>query len=362
VEFMKQGIIHIRHATPRDNKLLAVIGAETFSDSFAAENTPENMAAYLSASFSAEKQGKELADPRARFLIAEVSGEVVGYAHLRFSAAQPVVDTQNAMEIVRFYARKNWLGKGVGPQLMRACLTEARAAGCHVVWLSVWKKNDRAIRFYRKWGFAAVGSQEFQLGDDVQRDVVMSRDLMDNEPPKTVSTRTVPTRKTRHSEKGPTLSMIRNAQEADYPYLIKRLNEWWGGRNMADMLPRLFFIHFQDSSFVYLYSPRIIGFVVGFVSNVQRETGYIHFVGVDPDYRCRNIARSLYEKFIAHCWGKNVSSIKCVTSPANTASIAFHHSMGFKASSYDAQGNPLPVPDYDGPGQDRIVFTLQIRT
>ena len=160
---MKQGIIHIRHATPRDNKLLAVIGAETFSDSFAAENTPENMAAYLSASFSAEKQGKELADPRARFLIAEVSGEVVGYAHLRFSAAQPVVDTQNAMEIVRFYARKNWLGKGVGPQLMRACLTEARAAGCHVVWLSVWKKNDRAIRFYRKWGFAELDRRSSSL-------------------------------------------------------------------------------------------------------------------------------------------------------------------------------------------------------
>ncbi len=156
--------------------------------------------------------------------------------------------------------------------------------------------------------------------------------------------------------------MIRNAQEADYPYLIKRLNAWWGGRNMADMLPRLFFIHFQDSSFVCLDAHRIIGFVVGFVSNVQKETGYIHFVGVDPDYRRRNIARSLYEKFIAHCWGKHVSFIKCVTSPANTASIAFHHSMGFKASSHDGQGDPLPVPDYDGPGQDRIVFTLQLST
>jgi GNAT superfamily N-acetyltransferase len=170
-------MINIRQATIQDNKLLAEIGAETFYDSFAADNTPEDMAAYLFASFSPARQAVELADSESRFLIAEINDEVVGYAHLRFSAAPQVIIGQKPMEIVRFYARKPWIGKGVGAHLMKGCLQEARAVGCDVVWLDVWEKNLRAIAFYRKWRFIEVGGQAFQLGDDLQQDLLMARAL-----------------------------------------------------------------------------------------------------------------------------------------------------------------------------------------
>ena len=49
--------------------------------------------------------------------------------------------------------------------------------GCDVVWLDVWEKNLRAIAFYRKWGFIEVGEQTFQLGDDLQQDLLMARAL-----------------------------------------------------------------------------------------------------------------------------------------------------------------------------------------
>lgn len=167
--------INIRYATLQDNKLLAEIGAETFSDSFAADNTPENMAAYLAASFSPEKQGRELADPRARFLIAEAGNEVAGFAHLKFGGAPAAVASQNPMEIARIYARKPWIGRGIGARLMARCLREAESAGCDVVWLGVWEKNPRAIAFYAKWGFAEVGEHHFQLGDDLQRDLLLAK-------------------------------------------------------------------------------------------------------------------------------------------------------------------------------------------
>jgi ribosomal protein S18 acetylase RimI-like enzyme len=150
--------------------------------------------------------------------------------------------------------------------------------------------------------------------------------------------------------------ITRNIEETDYDYVIERLNNWWGGRNMADMLPRLFFIHFRDSSFVCLDGDRITGFVVGFISNVHKDTGYIHFVGVDPDYRRSQVAKALYYLFFEHCKNRGINYIKCVTSPVNTGSIAFHHSMGFKAVSYDSRGNPVPVQNYDGPGEHRVVF------
>jgi len=170
-------MMHIRYATIDDNKLLAEIGAETFYDSFAADNTPENMAAYLAGSFSPKKQGYELAAPHARFLIAEINGETAAYAHLKFGIAPAAIAGRKPMEIARFYARKQWIGQGIGADLMKECLQEGRNRGCDVVWLDVWEHNLRAIRFYRKWGFVEAGRQSFQLGDDEQEDLLMARSL-----------------------------------------------------------------------------------------------------------------------------------------------------------------------------------------
>jgi GNAT superfamily N-acetyltransferase len=168
------GII-IRTATASDNVLLAEIGAETFYDSFAAQNTPENMTAYIAGSFGPGIQEQELADPASRFLIAEMDGITVGYARLKTGAAPAVVPGQKPIEIVRFYARKPWIGRGVGAALMHACLYEAKAAGCDVIWLDVWEENPRAIAFYQKWSFIVVGKAVFQLGDDPQHDLLMAR-------------------------------------------------------------------------------------------------------------------------------------------------------------------------------------------
>jgi ribosomal protein S18 acetylase RimI-like enzyme len=167
--------ISIRQATAVDNTLLAELGAETFYDSFAADNTLENVSAYLAASFSPEKQAAELADANSTFFIAEIEDEVCGYARLKFGEAPPQIMGQQPMEIARFYARKWWVGRGVGAQLMRSCLDKARNADCDVVWLGVWEKNPRAIAFYRKWGFVEVGAQTFQVGDDLQHDFIMAR-------------------------------------------------------------------------------------------------------------------------------------------------------------------------------------------
>lgn len=167
--------LQIRRATAADSALLAEIGAETFYDTFAAENTPEDMTAYLADAFSPAKQARELADPASGFLIAEAEGAAAGYARLKFAPAPAVVAGQRPMEIARFYVRRPWIGKGAGAQLMQACLCEAADTGCDVVWLDVWERNFRAIAFYRKWGFAEVGTQAFKLGNDLQRDLLMAR-------------------------------------------------------------------------------------------------------------------------------------------------------------------------------------------
>jgi ribosomal protein S18 acetylase RimI-like enzyme len=167
--------IQVRSANPGDNVLLAEMGAQTFSDAFGPDNTPEDMALYLKNSFSPEIQATELADPASLFLIAEVDRSTVGYARL-YEGQQPEAITGfQPIEIVRFYARTNWIGHGVGAALMRACLREAENRGCDTIWLDVWEQNKRAIAFYKKWGFKEVGTQLFRLGDDIQNDLLMQR-------------------------------------------------------------------------------------------------------------------------------------------------------------------------------------------
>jgi len=165
----------VRRANPDDASLLTDLGARTFYDTFAPDNTPENMEAYLASSFHVSVQTEELADPESTFLIAEIAGTPAGYAKLHSGEPLEEIKGAKAVELVRLYASHEWLGRGIGEALMRACLDEARRAGHETIWLGVWERNARARAFYRKWNFREVGEHPFPLGSDIQRDILMER-------------------------------------------------------------------------------------------------------------------------------------------------------------------------------------------
>lgn len=165
--------VDIRRAIPKDNDLLSRLGRQTFLDTFSAGNRPEDMAAYLDASFSPEKQASELADPLSVFLIAEINGEAAGYARLLHARAPSVIRARHPIQLVRLYADKRWVGRGVGAALMTACIALAQQQKCDGIWLGVWEENSRALGFYRKWGFSDMGTQHFLLGNDRQIDIII---------------------------------------------------------------------------------------------------------------------------------------------------------------------------------------------
>jgi len=167
--------LKIRRANREDAGLLAELGARTFSETFAPDNNPDDMSAYVAASFSLEQQTAELAVPASTFFIAEVSGLAVGYATLHAGEPAESVEGAKPVELARLYVSHEWLGRGVGEELMRVCVDEARQAGHDTIWLGVWERNGRAQAFYRKWNFREVGEHVFQLGSDPQRDILMAR-------------------------------------------------------------------------------------------------------------------------------------------------------------------------------------------
>lgn len=141
---------------------------------------------------------------------------------------------------------------------------------------------------------------------------------------------------------------VRPALPSDFDRITGVIDEWWG-RPVSRALSRLFLDHFHDTSLV-AFTPElpIAGFVVGFLSPSRPDSAYIHFTGVHPSMRRAGMARDLYDRFFELARRAGRTEVKAVTSPVNARSIAFHEAIGFTASD--------PIPDYDGPGLDRVVF------
>lgn len=175
--------ISIRQASTDDAKLLTDLSYTTFWDAFAhhPKNAPDDLNHYMRQAFSLEQITNELAGEKNIFLIAEIAGKPAGYAKLINDNIEPGITATRPVELSRLYSHQEFLGSGVGQNLMEACFERARDDGRDVMWLGVWEYNPRAQRFYEKNGFRVVGKHVFQLGSDPQTDLLMQKAL--SEPP-----------------------------------------------------------------------------------------------------------------------------------------------------------------------------------
>lgn len=168
----------IRKANQYDAAALALIAEQTFRSTFSNTNSAEDMDLHCRKSFGVEIQTREIADPSIITLLCEEASNVIGFAQLRLGDAPDFVSASKPVEIQRLYLAEQWHGKGLAQSLMAACIDEAKQLGSDAIWLGVWEQNPRAIMFYNKCGFLEAGEHRFQLGSDMQRDVVMVKPLL----------------------------------------------------------------------------------------------------------------------------------------------------------------------------------------
>ena len=174
---MTESDIAVRTAGPEDAADIAELGAKTFFATYASNNTPEDIDAYVAESFSPQTILDEIEDPESAFLLVVRGGINIGFAKLRNGQAPDCVSSPNPIELERIYVDANYQGGGVGSRLMEAVLDYARSKGRVSVWLGVWERNTAACDFYERQGFSPVGSKNFTVGGDRQNDVVMVRIL-----------------------------------------------------------------------------------------------------------------------------------------------------------------------------------------
>lgn len=165
--------ITIRLASEADANTIATISRQTFYDTFAPFNTPENMEKFMTEQFSHDMLMQQVGKPGNIFLLAYAGNDLMGYARLHEENSIPQLENSRAIEIGRIYSIQQAIGKGVGSALMHSCIDIARSLNKQVLWLGVWEKNHRAIEFYSRWGFDKFGEHLFMVGEDEQTDWLM---------------------------------------------------------------------------------------------------------------------------------------------------------------------------------------------
>jgi ribosomal protein S18 acetylase RimI-like enzyme len=164
----------IRRPKAEDAAILDRIFRESFCDTFAHLYRAEDLEAFLS-SFSVAGWQNALNDASYAFGIADAGTDPVGFVKLGPVAKLPIRGERQSMLLDQLYVLKAYHGTGIARELMDWALDAARRCGAEELYLTVYVENHRALRFYEKYGFEAVGRFDFMVGSHADEDIIMRK-------------------------------------------------------------------------------------------------------------------------------------------------------------------------------------------
>jgi GNAT superfamily N-acetyltransferase len=164
----------LRKAAPADAPALSAFASKAFRDTYRDIDDPRDIALYAAEHLSPQAIAAVIGDSASVILLAEVGSILAGYAILSRSEPPSCVVGPDSIELARFYLGATFIGCGYGRELMHAVHAEARQLGARTLWLGVYDRNVRAVRFYERSGMARVGGKEFLFGNHVYIDPIYS--------------------------------------------------------------------------------------------------------------------------------------------------------------------------------------------
>lgn len=152
---------------------------------------------------------------------------------------------------------------------------------------------------------------------------------------------------------------IQRTTRADFAQIVTDIADFWGSERTLRLHHPSLIYEFGDTAFVIREGERVTAYLFGYLAQTG-PTAYVHLVGVRAAYRGQGLGRQLYAHFIDVARARGCTALKAITTPTNQASIAFHTRLGMTLRGEpNADGVPV-IRDYSGPGQDRVVFHLDI--
>ncbi len=171
-------MINIKIAKVEDAKIIALLGTITYSESHGAFiNNKKDLNEYVNATFSVAKIKEEINDDNNIFYLVHLDELPVGYAKIVANTLHESVESENNCQLEKIYILDHFIPLKIGGQLFAHIEKKAKEMGKDTIWLSVYKENKRAIRFYLKNYFVEVGKSTFLVNGTGYENLVFSKKI-----------------------------------------------------------------------------------------------------------------------------------------------------------------------------------------
>lgn len=167
----------LRPATADDALCLSVLAMQVFLDTYATQGIRPAIAREVLAGYSEPVFAQAIASERARICVAELSGHLVGFAHVTVGATHEFVSSGSQSELLRLYVQEPFTGQRVGSRLLAEAEHLAGEAGSQVLWLTPWVHNYRALGFYGRRGYEDLGLTYFAFEGESHENRVYAKSL-----------------------------------------------------------------------------------------------------------------------------------------------------------------------------------------
>lgn len=172
-------MIKIEKAQIEDLEVLALLGRLTWYESHGPYVDDKNdVTKYLNENFSISKTIENLNNPNIYNSIIYVDDLPAGYAKIILNKPQENIKSQNSCQLERIFILDEFIPLKIGQKLMSFVEEQAKDLQLDTLWLSVYIKNNRAIRFYERNDFKNVGALNFSVNDKLYENIVFSKTLV----------------------------------------------------------------------------------------------------------------------------------------------------------------------------------------
>lgn len=171
--------IKYRYAVPSDALRLSILFQTVYITTYGFEGVSNEYASFISKRFAPQYIENTIVNEPHSIIVATLNENLVGVAEIDFNRPCPIGNIAEP-ELGKLYVLDAFFGKGIGYNLMNEVEKTALAKGHKQVWLEVWDENPRAIAFYERQGYRAIGTVPFPMDDNTYTNIVMIKTL-DNE-------------------------------------------------------------------------------------------------------------------------------------------------------------------------------------
>lgn len=158
-------MISIIKATEKDFQLLSELAKLTFIESHGSSAESEDINFYVTEKYSDDIFKQELSNSKNVYHIIYNDKRAAGYSKIIMDCPYPDSRIHDIAKLERIYLLKEFYDLKLGLELFNFNVDLSKQNNQTGMWLFVWKENQRAVNFYKKNGFAIIGSHDFKISE-----------------------------------------------------------------------------------------------------------------------------------------------------------------------------------------------------